>query len=181
MYRSATGRCSPPIPPHGGPDRTAVIVRHATPDDVPALVRLINRAYRVEEFFVVGDRTTEQDIAQRFANPDAGFLVIDDEQSGRLAGAVFVEIRGERGYFGLLAVDPDRQKRGLGRVLVRAAEDHCRGAGCRFMDLDVVNLRLELPAFYRSLGYEDAGRAPFPAEERLRREAHLVIMTRALV
>lgn len=159
---------------------THVIVRHATRDDLPALVRLINRAYRVEEFFVVGDRTSEPELVQRLAKPAAAFLVIDDEQPGRLAGAVLVEIRGERGYFGMLSVDPDCQKRGLGRLLVRAAEDHCRAAGCRFMDLDVVNLRLELPAFYRSLGYEDAGRAPFPAEERLRREAHLVIMSRAL-
>ena len=157
------------------------MVRHATPDDVPALVRLINRAYRVEEFFVVGDRTSAKDIAERLGRPHGAFLVIDDEQPGRLAGAVFVAIRGERGYFGLLSVDPDRQKQGLGRVLVHAAEEHCRAAGCRFMDLDVVNLRLELPAFYRSLGYEEAGRAPFPAEERLRREAHLVIWTRALV
>lgn len=154
--------------------------RLATPDDVPALVRVINRAYRVEEFFVLGERTTEEDIARRLALPDAAFLVIDDDAPGRLAGAVFVERRGERGYFGMLSVDPDRQKRGLGRRLVRLAEEHCRAAGCRFMDLDVVNLRLELPAFYRSLGYEDAGHAPFPSEERLRREAHLVIMTRAL-
>lgn len=156
-------------------------IRRASPDDVSALVRVINRAYRVEEFFVVGDRTTEDEIARRLTLPDAAFLVIDDDEPGCLAGAVFVEVRGERGYFGMLSVDPDRQKRGLGRRLVRAAEEHCRAAGCRFMDLDVVNLRLELPAFYRSLGYEDAGRAPFPAEERLRREAHLVLMTRPLV
>ncbi|HSA56694.1 MAG TPA: GNAT family N-acetyltransferase [Gemmatimonadaceae bacterium] len=157
-----------------------MIVRRAAPADGSALVRVINRAYRVEEFFVVGDRTTDDDVARRLALPGAAFLVVDDEEPGRLAGAVFVEVRKDRGYFGLLSVDPDRQRRGLGRLLVRAAEAHCRAAGCRFMDLDVVNLRRELPGFYRSLGYEDTGSAPFPAGERLRREAHLVVMSKAL-
>jgi GNAT superfamily N-acetyltransferase len=157
-------------------------VRHATREDLSALVRVINRAYRVEAFFVGGDRVTPAQVEARLATADAVFLVIDDPEPGRLAGCVFVEVRGERGYFGLLSVDPDRQKQGLGRVLVEAAENHCRAAGCRFLDLDVVDLRNELPPFYRRLGYEAIGVAPFPAEQapRLLRDAHLVMMTKSL-
>jgi ribosomal protein S18 acetylase RimI-like enzyme len=157
-------------------------VRPATADDVPALLRVINRAYRVETFFVTGDRVTPAQVEERFRRPHAVFLVIDDPEPGRLAGCVFVEARHERGYFGLLSVDPDRQKQGLGRALVQAAEEHCRAAGCRVIDLDMVNLRQELPGFYRGLGYETIGQAPFPEEQapRLLRDAHVVVMSKAL-
>ena len=51
-------------------------LRVAGPADVPALARVINRAYVVEEFFVEGARTSEGDIAQRLAQANALFLVV---------------------------------------------------------------------------------------------------------
>ena len=155
-------------------------VRLANRDDIPALVRLINAAYRVEDFFIQGDRTTERDIQARLEAPHAAFLVIDGPAPGGLAGAVYVEIRGHRGYFGLLSVDPVRQGQGLGRALVHAAEAHCRAAGCQALDIDVVNLRRELPAFYARFGFSPTGTTPFPAPDKLRQEAHLVLMTKPL-
>jgi ribosomal protein S18 acetylase RimI-like enzyme len=160
------------------PTQTA---RRATRADIPSLVRLVNAAYRVEDFFVDGDRTNAADIETRMASSTAAFLVIAGQRDGELRGSVYVDVRGDRGYFGMLAVDPARQKEGLGRALVLAAEAHCRAAGCRFLDLDVVNLRQELPAFYRNLGYAPFATAPFPKGEKLRREAHLVLMTKPLV
>lgn len=145
------------------------------------MVRVINAAYRVEDFFVDGDRTSAGDLELKMAAPGACFLVIDGQAPDDLGGSVFVEVRGDRGYFGMLSVSPSHQKEGLGRALVTAAEDHCRAAGCRFLDLDVVNLRLELPAFYRKLGYAPFDTAPFPKGEKLRRPAHLILMTKPLV
>ena len=79
-----------------------------------------------------------------------------------LAGCVYVVIHGETGYFGMLSIDPARQGQGLGRQLIAAAEAHCRNAGCRQMELEVVNLRTELPPFYRRFGYAETGTRPFP-------------------
>ncbi len=154
--------------------------RLATSDDVPALVRLINAAYRLEEFFVTGDRTSAQAIRDRMAPADAAFLVVDAPTAGQLAAAVFVLVRGDRGYFGMLSVDPSHQRRGLGRWLALAAEAHCRAAGCVALDIDVVDLRTELPPFYESLGFRPVATAPFPHPERLRRAAHLVVMSKSL-
>ena len=81
----------------------------------------------------------------------------------------------------MLAVDPDHQGRGLGRALVLAVESRCRNAGCRFLDISVVNLRTELPAFYRQFGFAPYGTAPFHDPETLTRPAHLVLMTKPLV
>jgi GNAT superfamily N-acetyltransferase len=155
--------------------------RRATTADVGAIVEVVNRAYRVEEFFVTGTRTREADIRRLLSTDGTTFLVIDSTlDDARLAGSVCVRVRGERGYFSMLSVDPDEQGRGLGRVLVADAEAHCRGAGCTAMDIDVVNLREELPAFYSALGYAPSGTAPFPEPGVLRREAHLVVMSKVL-
>jgi GNAT superfamily N-acetyltransferase len=147
---------------------------------VPSLVRLINRAYEVEAFFVRGERTNVQDVQARMSRPGSTFLVVD-AADGALAGAIHVTVQGDRGGVAMLSVEPSRQKGGLGRMLVSSAEEHCRAAGCRFLDLDVVNLRRELPAFYRRLGFAPCGTARFHDPEKLTRPAHLILMTKPLV
>jgi GNAT superfamily N-acetyltransferase len=158
-----------------------MIARIATADDVAALVLVINAAYRVEDFFVRGDRTSEEDVQARLAAPNGAFLVVDAPGDHMLAGAVYVEIRGDRGHFAMLAVDPARQKQGIARTLVHAVEAHCLAAGCRYLDIDVVNLRRELPPFYDKLGFVPHGTAPFPDATKLRQAAHVVLMTKPLV
>jgi ribosomal protein S18 acetylase RimI-like enzyme len=61
---------------------------------------------------------------------------------------VYVELRGDRGYFGMLSVDPSRQGRGVGRRLIDRGR-YARANGCTAMDIRVVNLRTSLPPFYR--------------------------------
>jgi GNAT superfamily N-acetyltransferase len=97
-----------------------------------------------------------------------------------MAGCVYVELRGERAYIGLLSVDPARQKGGIGRTLMDAAERYAREQGCGFMDLRIVNLRLELPAFYRKLGYVEAGTEEFPPDAPTKLPCHFVRMQKAL-
>jgi len=76
---------------------------------------------------------------------------------GALAAGVYVEMRGDRSYLGLLSVDPGKQKTGLGRRMVAAAEEFAREMGSHAMDMTVVNLRTELPPFYEKLGLEKLG------------------------
>ena len=80
----------------------------------------------------------------------------------------------------MLSVEPAWQGRGLGRQLVAAAEEHCRSAGCAFLDLDVVDVRTELPGFYRLLGFAPFDTAPFPDQGKLLGAAYLVLMTKPL-
>jgi GNAT superfamily N-acetyltransferase len=164
---------------------TSSSTRPATAADLPALARVINAAYLVEAHFVTGGRTHDAELRAMLARPDAAFLVVDDDAPdaapGALAAAVYVERRGARGYFGMLSVDPARQGRGLGRVLVTAAESWARAAGCRFVDISVVDLRRDLVPFYAALGFAPYDTAPFPQPARLTRDAHLVLMTKPLV
>ena len=151
------------------------VIREATEDDVAWMLRVINDAYRVEEFFVEGDRTSEAELRELMKK--GSFLVTD-------GGAVYVELRLElpepRAYFGLLAVAPARQGKGIARRLVTAAEDRARAAGCVAMDLYIVDVRPELAPFYQRLGYHACGTAPFPSEYRLKLPASLIAYEKAL-
>jgi hypothetical protein len=49
------------------------------------------------------------------------------------------------------------------------------------MDLRIVNVRQELPAFYRRLGYQETGTASFPSEVRTKLPCHFINMSKALV
>ena len=152
-------------------------LREASPADAEAVASLVNAAFRVESFFIEGDRTTAAEIQGLLGS---GAFLLAEGPGGALAGCVYVERRGPRGYFGLLAVDPARQGSGLGRRLVGAAEEHCRQGGCAHVDIQVVNLREELPAFYRRLGYAESGTAPFPQPGKAKRACHFILMSKPL-
>jgi GNAT superfamily N-acetyltransferase len=139
-------------------------ISRAQPADAEAISCLVNHAFRSERFFIDEDRTSACKVRELLQQ--GTFLLARED--GVLAGCVYAELRGERGYFGLLAVDPTMQRSGLGSRLMDAAEQYCREAGCQFMDLTVVNLREELPEFYRRRGYAESGSGtePFPAAAR---------------
>lgn len=142
-----------------------------------AITGLINVAFSVERFFIDGPRTTLNSVQDLFAS--GKFLIAED--AGVIVGCVYVEMCGERGYLGLLSVDPSRQRSGLGSILVAAAEDHLLAHGCRYADLQIVHLREELPPFYSRLGYIENGTSAFPPEASAKRPCHFVKMSKALI
>jgi ribosomal protein S18 acetylase RimI-like enzyme len=160
----------------GTPQSAPLHFRVAGLRDVDSLVRLINAAFRVELPYIEGDRTDAEGVRSYMAK--GKFLVAEDSTS--LAGCVYVELRGDRGYVGLLGVDPPRQGTGLGRKLMDAAERYFREAGCRAIDLRVISARTPLPAFYRHLGYLETGTAPFAPEVPLKVPCHYVLMSKSI-
>lgn len=151
--------------------------RTAESADAENIARLVNLAFRPERFFIDGDRTDADKVAALLQQ--GKFLLV--EEDGAPVGCVYVELRGERGYFGLLAVYPARHRTGMGSRLIELAEDYCRAAGCLVMDLTIVNLREELPGYYRRRGYVENGTLPFPEEQHPPKvPCHLVRMSKSL-
>jgi predicted N-acetyltransferase YhbS len=144
--------------------------------DARGITRLINAAFEVERFFLDADRITIAEVLARF---DKGTFILA-EQAGALAGCVYVETGPERAYLGLLSVDPGLQRSGIGKRLVSAAEKHCLDAGSRFVDLRIVSLRTELPAYYEGLGYLQTGTLPFPEEAQPKLPCHFLVMSKPL-
>jgi predicted N-acetyltransferase YhbS len=157
--------------------KRALPIRIASPDDAAKITAVINAAFRIAEgFFIDGNRITQAEVEQLLTK--GAFLLAEDGE--KLNGCVYVEMRGERSYLGLLSVDPDYQQGGLGSFLMLEAEEFCRERGSRFMDILIVHLREELPAFYQKRGYIQNGTSPFPEDVPTRVPCHFINMSKPL-
>ena len=157
---------------------TAVPIRLAVPADAARITAVINAAFRIAEgFFIDGNRIKQPEVEQHLTK--GAFIV--SENGDTLSGCVYVELRGERSYLGLLSVDPGCQQAGLGSLLMREAEKYCRERGARAMDILIVSLRDDLPCFYEKRGYVQNGTSPFPADVETKIPCHFINMSKRLV
>jgi hypothetical protein len=91
------------------------------------------------------------DIALARRGPNA--TVLAGRDGGGIVASVLVGHDGHRGWVYYLAVDPGRQHKGYGRLMMDSAEDWLRGCGIEKLQLMVRPDNGQVQAFYRSLGY----------------------------
>jgi len=153
-------------------------IRAAVREEAQAITDLINVAFRgAEQFFIDEDRISLSTTLELFESGE--FLVAFYRDV--MVGSVYLEPRGDHTYLGLLSVDPSSQQSGLGSQLVTAAEAHARAQQSRFIDILIVNVREELPDFYRRRGYIETGTSPFPPEVQTKVPCHFINMSKSLV
>lgn len=152
-------------------------LREASEEDAEDIAALINEAYLpAEGFLYEGPRISVEEVRDKL---QSGSFLLRSTSIGSLEGCVYLEMRGDIGYFGLLAVSSDRQHHGLGRRLVSAAESFFRARRCTAVEIDVVDQRQELFPFYGGLGYRVIGQRPFE-DPRLTRPCQFVMMRKSL-
>ncbi len=121
-------------------------LRTAGPDDVAGVLA----------FWQEAAEPTSTDSADALADllrrdPDA---LIVAEVGGGIVGSVIAGWDGWRGSIYRLAVAPDHRRHGLGRVLLRAAEDHLARLGARRSQAIVVATSARAVAFWRATDWE---------------------------
>jgi ribosomal protein S18 acetylase RimI-like enzyme len=155
-----------------------VRIRPAIPADRPRLIPLIKSAFSVETF-LEGPRTDERRL---YAAMEKGTILVAEDAEGRPLASIYTELRGTHGYAGMLAVDPEHQKSGLGRRMMEAAEDHFRARGCDALEITVLSLRPELLPIYRRFGFVETGtdefHYPHPLAPGL--ECHCIVMEKPI-
>lgn len=150
---------------------TAPVFRHAAAADIPAVVALVQSAYRgdssragwtTEADLLDGQRIDPEGVAEAIARPGSRVLLF--EQDDRLLACAHVERRGSAAYFGMFAVRPGQQGRGTGRrVLAEAERIAFRHWRVRRMTMSVIDVREDLIAWYERRGYRRTGKhEPFP-------------------
>lgn len=169
--------------------------RPATLADVPALHRLVERAYRGdsarkgwthEADLLGGQRTDVEALSDIIADPLQRILIVVRDDG--LVGCVQVSQKNAgTAYLGLLSVDPDVQAGGLGKALINAAE---RAAQAEFsastIEMTVITQRSELIAYYERRGYALTGEErPFPHDDErfglpVTRDLSFVVLAKAL-
>ncbi|MFJ7497568.1 GNAT family N-acetyltransferase [Streptomyces sp. NPDC097727] len=152
-------------------DSGQLTFRDAADADVPALVTLIESAYRgdssragwtTEADILQGQRTDPDGVREVVEAPGSRLLVV--EREGVLIACCQLEHRGDAAYFGMFAVRPELQGAGLGKVIIAEAERTVREAwGVTEMHMTVISVREELIAWYERRGYRRTGKlSPFP-------------------
>jgi len=92
-----------------------------------------------------------RDIDRKLARDGDNLLVL--EEDNQLIGSVMVGYEGHRGWVNYLAVYPDHQRQGLGRLLMDEAERRLRDLGCAKVNLQVRASNETAREFYRQIGY----------------------------
>lgn len=154
--------------------QTPLTIRPAIPDDGPEVLKLVNGAYRGDssragwttEADLVGDQRIDLPGLLVKINDPSGKLLVAYDEAGKLASCC--EIRRQAGkdvgYFGMFAVDPQRQGGGIGRQVMEAAEKYAKETlELTRLEMTVIWTRKELLEWYERLGYRKTGeRQPFP-------------------
>jgi GNAT superfamily N-acetyltransferase len=150
-------------------------LRCATPSDIGILLPLIRSAYRGEESrkgwtteadLVADDRIDEAGLLAKITDPNGVILLATDDSGAPVVCCELLKRDSGLGYFGLFAVDPQRQGAGLGKHILQMAESYARETmGVKKLEMMVIGLRTELIAFYLRRGYTITGeKRPFPYE-----------------
>lgn len=120
----------------------------ATPDERDAIVALWDACGLTRPW---NDAGADFDLA--LDSPCSDVIVMRD--SGRVVATAMIGHDGHRGALYYLAVDPARQRQGLGRRLMQAAEDWLRAHGIAKLNLLVRRDNAAVTGFYEALGYAD--------------------------
>ncbi len=145
--------------------------RAAGAEDVPAVVELVESAYRgdasragwtTEADFLDGRRTGPDEIQAILSGKQSQLLLAEDDHG--MLGCAHVAVEEGAGYLGMFSVDPRRQGRGVGSLLLAEAERIVREQwGCAAMRMTVIDIRDDLIPYYERRGYRRTGiKKPFP-------------------
>jgi ribosomal protein S18 acetylase RimI-like enzyme len=146
-------------------------LRPATPADAPALVALINSAYRgdssragwtTEADLLDGQRVDVEGLTETITTPGNVILLYGGDLEP--VACVLLERTGADCYLGLLTIQPTAQGAGLGRQMLDAAERWAVDEwSSQTMHMTVIVQRTELIDWYQRRGYHRTGiRKAFP-------------------
>lgn len=145
--------------------------RAAVAADVPAIVALVDSAYRgdasragwtTEADFLEGQRVDGPGVAEVIRA--AGNRILLGLAGPEVLACCQLEKQGEACYFGMFSVRPTRQGGGVGGAMIAEAERIASAEWlCSRMEMTVISIRDELIAWYERRGYRRTGVfKPFP-------------------
>jgi GNAT superfamily N-acetyltransferase len=140
-------------------------VELATMGDVPRLAALLNILFSQEAEFVPDRARQEMGLRAIIGNPETGaILVLRDE--GGIAGMVSLlylvstALGGRVALLEDMVVAPERRNRGAGSLLLKAAIDHARRAGCLRITLLTDQVNEAGQRFYARHGFTASAMMP---------------------
>lgn len=145
------------------------MILKAVVEDAPALDKLVNSAYRgdssrqgwtTEADLLDGTRTDAAAIAELIQTP--GTTLLKYVEGNEILGCVELRYQDGKLYLGMLTVSPGLQGKGIGKLLLKEAEEEAIDQKCTSIFMTVISVRKELIDWYLRHGYHLTGdRKPF--------------------
>jgi len=143
----------------------------ALPTDIPAIKNLLNNTYRgdasrqgwtTEADLIAGEIRADEEMIGSVLAKEGSVILCYRSDTGQLIGCVNLQKHNHRIYLGMFSVSPELQGGGIGKQLLKAAEEYAPQIGCTAIYMHVISVRTELIAWYIRHGYTDTGkRIPF--------------------
>lgn len=144
-------------------------IRKATIEDAVQIAALVNSAYRgdyakqgwtTEADLIDGTRTDAEVLSEAIQKRDT--TILKYEQNGSILACVELVAQPPDLYIGMLTVEPRLQGKGVGKIMLQAAEAFGKKLRHATVKMTVISVRNELIAWYKRHGYTDTGkRKPF--------------------
>ena len=140
-------------------------ITKATLADAAELTRLVNSGYHgesskqgwtTEADILGGIRIDEMTMIKYFQDPYITILKYVNEE-GAIIGCVYLEVKEQRLYLGMLTVSPALQANGIGRQLLNEAAAVATQLNCSSIYMTVISIRSELIEWYKRRGYKFTG------------------------
>jgi len=130
-----------------------VVLRPATPADLPALTHLPGLSASTR-------RGLAREVARATQETGGDTVVLVATQEGAVIGAALGLLQLDEGHVLDLAVTPTARRSGTGRALLSALSAELRTRGARGLTLEVRSGNLGALALYRGAGFAVEGRRP---------------------
>jgi ribosomal protein S18 acetylase RimI-like enzyme len=114
--------------------------------DQQSVVKLWNKCG-----LVVSHNNPIRDIDRKLMVNPEWFLI--GELDGDVIATCMAGFEGHRGWINYLAVRPDLQGHGFGKMIMERAETMLKAAGCPKINLQIRSTNQKVIGFYQSLGY----------------------------
>ena len=102
---------------------------------------------------VVPQNDPRKDIAVKLKIQPELFII--GTMSGRIISTAMAGYDGHRGWVYYLAVDPDYQRKGIGRQMMENVEHSLRELGCQKINVQVRSSNESVVSFYEHLGFSN--------------------------
>lgn len=134
-----------------------IVIRPAGADDIPAMVRLLAQLFAIEADFIIAPEVQARGLAMLLERADVAALVATE--GGAVVGMTTVQltISTARGGYSAgvedVVVDEAHRGRGVGRLLLDAAEGWARARGALRLALLADETNAPALDFYDRLGF----------------------------
>jgi len=150
-------------------DMRKLVIRAATPDDIPSIVKVSLASTTEEEVqgFSAPEWVTfssSEELSKVWVEANRlkdGFEVIVAEKNGEIVGLIVFKMEPDHGHIDNIDITEDEQRKGIGRALVEHVENIAKAKGLSLMKTDTTENIEGVPwksyGFWIKMGYKNKG------------------------